>query len=157
MQKITPFLWFNNNAEQAMNFYSSVFKNSKIVNVKRYGDAGPGPKGAVMMGTMEIEGQQFFLLNGNTQSTFSLAVSFFINCQTQQEIDELWDKLSAGGKLLQCGWLQDQFGLAWQIVPQNLLQLLSDADPKKSNNVMKAMMKMVKLDMNILQEAYDSE
>ena len=155
MQKITPFLWFNNNAEEAINFYTSVFKNSKIVTISRYGDAGPGPKGAVMTGTIEIEGQQFYLLNGGPQYTFSPAVSFFVSCATQQEIDELWDKLSAGGTLQQCGWLQDQFGLTWQIVPYNLGTLLQSNDRGKSNRVMKAMMLMIKLDMNVLQQAYD--
>ena len=155
MQKITPFLWFNNNAEEAINFYTSVFKNSKIVTISRYGDAGPGPKGAVMTGTIEIEGQQFYLLNGGPQYTFSPAVSFFVSCATQQEIDELWDKLSAGGTLQQCGWLHDQFGLTWQIVPYNLGTLLQSNDRGKSNRVMKAMMLMIKLDMNVLQQAYD--
>ena len=155
MQKITPFLWFNNNAEEAINFYTSVFKNSKIVTISRYGDAGPGPKGAVMTGTIEIEGQQFYLLNGGPQYTFSPAVSFFVSCATQQEIDELWDKLSAGGTVQQCGWLQDQFGLTWQIVPYNLGTLLQSNDRGKSNRVMKAMMLMIKLDMNVLQQAYD--
>ena len=155
MQKITPFLWFNNNAEEAMNFYTSVFKNSKIVTISRYGDAGPGPKGSVMTGTIEIEGQEFYLLNGGPQYTFTPAVSFFVSCATQQEIDDLWDKLSAGGKVQQCGWLQDQFGLSWQIVPSNLGSLLQSSDREKSNRAMKAMMQMVKLDMNVLQQAYD--
>ena len=155
MQKITPFLWFNNNAEEAMNFYTSVFKNSKIVTISRYGDAGPGPKGAVMTGTMEIEGQQFYLLNGGPQYAFTPAVSFFVRCETQQEIDDLWDKLSTGGTIQSCGWLQDKFGLSWQIVPSVLGELLHGMDAKKSNRVMKAMMQMVKLDMNVLQQAYD--
>ena len=155
MQKITPFLWFNNNAEEAMNFYTSTFKNSKIVNVTRYGDAGPGPKGDVMMGTIEIENQPFYLLNGGSQYTFNPSVSFFVSCTTQQEIDELWDKLSAGGNIQACGWLQDKFGLSWQIVPYNLGSLIQGPDPEKSARVMKAMMQMIKLDMNVLQEAYD--
>ena len=155
MQKITPFLWFNNNAEEAINFYTSVFRNSKIVTISRYGDAGPGSKGAVMTGTIEIEGQQFYLLNGGPQYTFSPAVSFFVSCATQQEIDELWDKLSAGGTAQQCGWLKDQFGLSWQIVPSNLGSFLQSSDREKSNRAMKAMMQMVKLDMNVLQQAYD--
>ena len=155
MQKITPFLWFNNNAEEAMNFYTSVFKNSKIVTISRYGDAGPGPKGSVMTGTIEIEGQEFYLLNGGPQYTFTPAVSFFVSCATQHEIDDLWDKLSAGGKVQQCGWLQDQFGLSWQIVPSNLGSFLQSSDREKSNRAMKAMMQMVKLDMNVLQQAYD--
>lgn len=155
MQKITPFLWFSNNAEEAMNFYTIVFKNSKIVNITRYGDAGPGAKGDVMMGTIEIEGQTFYLLNGNPQFTFSPAVSFFVSCATQPEIDDLWDKLSAGGSTQACGWLQDRFGLSWQIVPSNLGSLIQTPDPEKSNRVMKAMMQMIKLDINILQQAYD--
>ena len=140
-----------------MNFYTSVFKNSKIVTISRYGDAGPGPKGSVMTGTIEIEGQEFYVLNGGPQYTFTPAVSFFVSCATQQEIDDLWDKLSAGGKVQQCGWLQDQFGLSWQIVPSNLGSLLQSSDREKSNRAMKAMMQMVKLDMNVLQQAYDGE
>ena len=140
MQKITPFLWFNNNAEDAMNFYTTVFKNSKIVTTSRYGDAGPGQKGAVMTGTIEIEGQQFYLLNGGPLYNFTPAVSFFVSCATQPEIDELWEKLSNGGSVQQCGWLKDKFGLSWQIVPANLGALLQGGDKEKSNRVMKAMM-----------------
>ncbi len=155
MQKITPFLWFSNNAEEAINFYISVFKNSKILTISRYGDAGPGKKGDVMMGTIEIEEQRFYLLNGNPQFTFSPAVSFFVSCNNQQEIDHLWDKLSEDGTTQACGWLKDKFGLSWQIVPFNLGGLLQGNDGEKANRVMKAMMKMVKLDMNVLQQAYD--
>src|SRR5438105_5838982 len=120
MQKITPFLWFDNNAEEAANFYTSIFKNSKILSISRYGEAGPGPKGSVMSATFELEGQKFMALNGGPQFTFSPAISFFVNCETQPEVDELWEKLSAGGKKNRCGWLQDKFGVSWQIVPSIL-------------------------------------
>src|SRR5205814_8219877 len=117
MQKIAPFLWFNNNAEEAANFYTSTFKNSKIVNIARWGEGGPGPKGTVMSATFELEGQEFMALNGGPQFTFSPAISFFVKCETQQEVDELWEKLSAGGKKERCGWLKDKYGLSWQIIP----------------------------------------
>jgi predicted 3-demethylubiquinone-9 3-methyltransferase (glyoxalase superfamily) len=155
MQKITPFLWFDNNAEEAMNLYVSVFKNSKIVNVSRYGEAGPGPKGSVMVGTFQIEGQQFLALNGGPQYKFTPAVSFVVNCETQQEVDHFWEKLSEGGRTDQCGWLQDKFGLSWQVVPTILGQLLGDKDPAKSQGVMKAMLQMTKIDIARLQQAYD--
>jgi len=155
MQKITPFLWFNGNAEAAMNFYLSIFKNSKVGRVTRYGDAGPGPKGTVMSATFQLEGQEFFALNGGPQFSFTPAISFFVSCETQQEVDELWEKLSAGGSKDQCGWLKDKFGLSWQIVPSLLGRLLGDKDPQKANRVMKAMMQMQKLDIKGLQQAYD--
>src|ERR1700704_4009542 len=117
MQKITPFLWFDGKAEEAMNFYVSVFKNSKVVNVTRYGEAGPGPKGTVMSATFQLDGQEFYALNGGPHFKFSPAVSFFVKCQTQQEVDELWEKLSEGGKTNRCGWLDDKYGLTWQIIP----------------------------------------
>lgn len=154
-QKITPFLWFNDNAEQAMDFYTSVFKNSKIVSVSRYGDAGPGPKGSVMVGKFEIEGQEFLALNGGPNFTFTEAISLVVNCETQAEVDAYWDKLSAGGKIQQCGWLKDKFGLSWQIVPAALGKLMADADPAQAARVMQAVMKMVKLDIATLQKAYD--
>ena len=157
MQKITPFLWFDGKAEEAMNFYVSVFRNSKVSSVTRYGEAGPGPKGTVMSATFQLDGQDFFALNGGPQFTFSPAISFFVNCETQQEIDELWEKLSAGGAIQQCGWLTDKFGLSWQIVPSILGKLLGDKDPVKSARVMKAMMQMVKLDIAGLQRAYDGK
>ena len=125
MQKITPFLWFDNNAEEAMNFYVSVFKNSKITSIVRYGEAGPGPKGTVMTGIFQIEGQEFYALNGGPNYSFTPAISLFVNCETQQEIDELWEKLSEGGKKDRCGWLTDKFGLSWQIVPSVLGKLLT--------------------------------
>ncbi|HLB15522.1 MAG TPA: VOC family protein [Burkholderiales bacterium] len=154
MQKITPFLWFDYNAEEAINFYLSIFKNSKIVSMTRYGEAGPGPKGTVMAATFQLDGQEFFALNGGPQFKFSPAVSFFVKCETQQEIDELWEKLSAGGAKNRCGWLQDKYGLSWQIVPPLLGEMLSDKDPQKSQSVMKAMLQMDKIDIKRLEQAY---
>ena len=155
MQKITPFLWFDGNAEEAMNFYVSVFKNSKIKNVRRYGEAGPGPKGTVMTGTFQIEGQEFFALNGGPQYKFTPAISLFVDCKTQKEVDELWNKLSAGGRTDRCGWLQDKFGLSWQVIPSVLGKMLGDKDPKKSNRVMKAMLQMDKIEIKMLKQAYE--
>jgi predicted 3-demethylubiquinone-9 3-methyltransferase (glyoxalase superfamily) len=155
MQKIIPFLWFDGNAEEAMNFYVSVFKNSKLGTITRYGDAGPGPKGAVITGTFQIDGQNFYALNGGPQFKFSSAISFFVNCETQQEVDELWEKLSAGGETMQCGWLKDKFGITWQIIPTILGELLHGKDAKKSQSAMKAMMQMTKLDIAKLKQAYD--
>src|SRR2546423_2064634 len=142
MQKITPFLWFDNQAEEAMHFYTSIFKNSKVGSVQRYGDAGPGPKGSVMSCTFELEGLQFIALNGGPHFTFTPAISFFVDCETQQEVDELWDKLSAGGRKDRCGWLQDRYGLSWQIIPSALSAMLRDKDPAKANRVMQAMLQM---------------
>jgi predicted 3-demethylubiquinone-9 3-methyltransferase (glyoxalase superfamily) len=155
VQKITPFLWFEDKAEEAMNFYVSIFKNSKVVRVSRYGDAGPGPKGSVMSATFQLEGQEFFALNGGPQFSFTPAISFFVNCETQQEVDELWDKLSAGGKKERCGWLKDKYGLSWQIVPSVLGKLLQDKNAAQSQSVMKAMLQMEKMDIKSLQQAYD--
>ena len=155
MQKITPFLWFDTQAEEAMNFYISIFKNSKIVSVNRYGDAGPGPKGSVMSATFQLDGQDFFALNGGPVFSFTPAVSFFVNCETQQEVDDLWDKLSAGGEPGRCGWLKDKYGLSWQIVPATLGKLLGDKDPDKSKRVMQAMLQMNKIDIAGLQNAYN--
>ena len=157
MQKITPFLWFDNNAEEAVKFYTSVFKNSKILKVARYGDAGPGPKGSVMTVSFQIEGQQFIALNGGPQFKFTEAVSFVVNCETQKEVDEFWEKLSAGGEKGPCGWLKDKFGLSWQVVPTILDKLIADRDPVKSQRVMKAMLQMKKLDIAALQRAYDQK
>ena len=157
MQKITPFLWFDSNAEEAANFYTSIFKHSKILNVARYGDAGPGPKGSAMTVTFELEGQQFIALNGGPHYTFSPAISLFVNCETQAEVDELWNKLTAGGKDVQCGWLQDKFGLSWQIIPKQLMELMSDKDAAKSQRVFKAMLQMKKIDIEGLQRACRGE
>ncbi|SRR5258708_23118585 len=156
MQKITPFLWFDGKAEEAMNFYTSIFKNSKLLNIMRYGEAGPGPKGSVMSATFELDGQEFIALNGGPQFTFSPAISFFIHCKTQEEIDELWEKLLEGGKSHGCGWIQDKYGVSWQVVPDALGELLQDKDTAKSKRVMEAMLKMDKLDIKTLEEAHDS-
>jgi predicted 3-demethylubiquinone-9 3-methyltransferase (glyoxalase superfamily) len=153
MQKITPFLWFDGNAEEAANFYISIFKNSKLGKISRYGDAGPGPKGSVMSVTFQIEGQEFFALNGGPQFKFTPAISFFVNCETQQEVDDLWEKLSAGGRTDRCGWLQDKFGLSWQIIPTILGQLLGDKDPQRAKRAMQAMLQMTKIDSEKLQQA----
>ncbi|MHB8540079.1 MAG: VOC family protein [Candidatus Acidiferrales bacterium] len=155
MQKITPFLWFDTKAEEAANFYVSIFKNSKILSVTRYGDAGPGPKGSVMSATFELDGQQFFALNGGPQFKFTPAISLFVNCETQQEVDELWEKLSASGRKDRCGWLTDKYGVSWQIIPSVLGQMLGDKDSEKSKRVMKAMLQMDKIDIAGLRRAYE--
>jgi predicted 3-demethylubiquinone-9 3-methyltransferase (glyoxalase superfamily) len=155
MQKITPFLWFDGNAEEAANFYISIFKNSKLGKISRYGDAGPGPKGTAMSVTFQLEGQEFYALNGGPQFKFTPAISFFVNCETQQELDDLWEKLSAGGRTDRCGWLQDKFGLSWQIIPTVLGQLLGDKDPQRAKRAMQAMLQMTKLDIKKLQQAAD--
>jgi predicted 3-demethylubiquinone-9 3-methyltransferase (glyoxalase superfamily) len=157
MQKITPFLWFDGKAEEAANFYTSIFKNSKVLSVMRYGEGGPGPKGTVMSVTFQLEGQPFMALNGGPLFTFSPAISFFVNCQTQEEVDELWEKLSRGGEKQRCAWLKDQFGVSWQIVPTLLGELLQDKDPEKSKRVMQAMMQMDKIDIKRLQQAYERQ
>jgi predicted 3-demethylubiquinone-9 3-methyltransferase (glyoxalase superfamily) len=157
MQKIVPFLWFDGNAEEAMTFYTSIFKNSKVGVIRRCGDAGPGPKGSVLTAKFQIEGQEFMALNGGPEFKFTPAISFFVNCETQQEVDELWEKLLAGGKAMQCGWLTDKFGISWQIIPKALMELLGDKDPQKSQRVMKAMMKMIKIDVEGLKRAYEGK
>ncbi|HLX83179.1 MAG TPA: VOC family protein [Terriglobales bacterium] len=157
MQKITPFLWFDGKAEEAANFYVSIFKNSKIDHIARYRDAGPGPKGTVMVVGFQIEGQKFTALNGGPIYTFSPAISFYVNCETQAEVDELWDKLSAGGKEIQCGWLTDRYGVSWQIIPNTLMELMQDKDPVKSQRVFQAMLKMVKIDIEGLKRAHRGE
>jgi len=157
LPRITPFLWFDDKAEEAANFYVSIFKNSKIGSIARYGDAGPGPKGSVMTVSFELEGQQFIALNGGPLYTFSPAISFFVDCKTQQEVDELWDKLTAGGGEVECGWLRDKYGLSWQIIPTALLELMQDKDPVKSQRVFKAMLQMTKIDIEGLQRAYRGE
>ena len=156
MQKITPFLWFDGKAEEAMNFYVSVFKNSKVGRVTRYGEAGPGPKGTVMSATFNLDRHEFFALNGGPHYVFTPAISFFVNCETQQEVDELWEKLSEGGEKGRCGWLKDKYGVTWQVIPSVLGELLHDKDPAKSGRVMKAMMQMGKIDIAGLRRAYDN-
>jgi predicted 3-demethylubiquinone-9 3-methyltransferase (glyoxalase superfamily) len=154
MQKITPFLWFDGKAEEAMNLYVSVFKNAKAGKITRWGAGGPGPQGTVMSVTFQLEGQEFFALNGGPQFNFTPAISFFVDCKTQDEVDELWEKLSAGGEKLPCGWLKDRYGLSWQIIPTALSEMLRDPDPEKSKRVMQAMMQMTKIDIAGLQRAY---
>jgi len=157
MQKITPFLWFDNNAEEAMNFYVSIFKNSKVISVARYGDAGPGPKGSVMTANFQLNGQEFVALNGGPHFKFTEAISFVINCQTQQEVDEYWEKLLEGGEESMCGWLKDKYGLSWQIVPTILVKLLQDKDPVKAKRVMEAMLQMNKIDIKKLKQACEQK
>jgi predicted 3-demethylubiquinone-9 3-methyltransferase (glyoxalase superfamily) len=148
-QKITPFLWFDNSAEEAIRFYTSIFKNSKIVSTM------PGPNGTIMGATFILDGQEFQALNGGPMFKFTEAISLFVKCETQQEIDDFWEKLSAGGQKSRCGWLKDKFGLSWQIVPPILGELLGDKDREKANRVMMAMLKMDKIDISVLKEAYD--
>ena len=152
--KITPFLWFDGQAEEAAKFYTSIFKNSKVGTIARYGDGGPGPKGSVMTVSFTIEGQHFTALNGGPTYKITPAISFVVNVATQKELDRTWDKLCAGGKPIQCGWLEDKFGVSWQIVPTVLFKMISDKNPAKSNRVMQALLQMVKLDIKKLQEAY---
>jgi predicted 3-demethylubiquinone-9 3-methyltransferase (glyoxalase superfamily) len=155
IQKITPFLWFDHQAEEAVNFYTSIFPNSKIVKVARYGEAGPGPTGSVMTVEFQLEGMTFVALNGGPIFKFTEAISLVVNCQTQAEVDTYWEKLAADGGEVQCGWIKDKFGLSWQIVPTILSELVSDPDPKKSSRVMKAMLAMKKLDIRALKQAYE--
>jgi len=155
MQKITPFLWFDGQAEEAANFYVSVFPNSKIRRVLRVGDAGPGPKGSVLTVEFELDGQPFTALNGGPQYKFNEAVSFVIDCGSQEEVDRYWEKLlDGGGKEIACGWLRDRYGLAWQVTPRILIEMLNDPDEKKSARVMRAMMDMVKIDVSAIEKAY---
>jgi predicted 3-demethylubiquinone-9 3-methyltransferase (glyoxalase superfamily) len=155
MQRIGPCLWFDGQAEEAMNFYTSIFRNSKVGSVTRYGEAGPGANGSVMTATFEIEGQEFVALNGGPAFKFSPAISFVVRCKTQEEVDEFWGKLLQGGAPQQCGWLTDKFGVSWQIVPTILPEMLQDKDAKKTRRVMEAMLKMVKLDIKALKQAYE--
>ncbi|MES2750128.1 MAG: VOC family protein [Pseudomonadota bacterium] len=155
MQKISPCLFFDGKAEEAVNFYKSVFRNAKIGHIARYGDNMPMPKGSVMTAELEIEGQKFLALNGPPMFTFSPAISFMVNCETQAEIDEYWDKLSAGGETQQCGWLKDKFGVSWQIVPNEMPHLMGSASPAQSQKVMEAVMKMTKLDIKTLKQVYE--
>jgi len=157
MQKISPFLWYNDNAEEAVNFYTSIFRNSKILAVARYGEAGPGPKGSVMTINFQIEGHEFIALNGGPHFKFNEAISFSVDCENQEEVDELWEKLSQGGQKSQCGWLKDKYGLSWQINPRILGEMLSDKDPEKAKRVMEAMLQMEKIDIKTLRQAYDGK
>ena len=154
MGKITPFLWYDNNAEEAVNHYTSIFKNSRVTNIARYGEAGPGRKGSIMTIAFQLEGQDFIALNGGPMFKFNEAISLSVDCKTQQEVDELWEKLSAGGQPSQCGWLKDKYGLSWQIVPSVLIEMLQDPDAEKSQRVMQAMMQMSKIDIAALRRAY---
>lgn len=155
MQKITPFLWFDNQAEEAVNLYTSIFKNSKLGSIARYGDAGPGPKGQVMTASFQLFGEEFIALNGGPIFKFTEAISFVVNCESQEEVDEYWNKLiKDGGQESQCGWLKDKFGLSWQIVPTILSKLLTDKDAQKSQRVMHAMLKMKKIIIADLEQAY---
>ena len=157
MQKITICLWFDGQAEEAMNFYVSIFKNAKVLSVNRYGKGAPAPEGTVLTANFELNGQQFTALNGGPMYKFSPATSFVVNCETQDEVDYYWDKLVAGGKPSQCAWLDDKFGVSWQIVPKQLMQLMSDPDPVKAGRVMQAMFKMTKIVIADLQRAYDAD
>ena len=154
MKKITPFLWFDKDAEEAAKFYVSVFPNSKIGSVARYGEAGPGQSGSVMTVEFELNGLRFVALNGGPEFKFTEAVSFVINCETQEEVDDYWAKLADGGEEGPCGWLKDRYGLSWQVVPTALMELLKDADPEKSQRVMKAMLQMGKIEIEPLRRAY---
>ena len=154
-QKITPFLWFDHQAEEAANFYVSLFKNSKIVRVTRYGEAGPGPVGSAMIVEFQLEGLAFIALNGGPHFKFTEAISLSVDCDSQAEVDDLWDRLSEGGSPSQCAWLKDKYGLSWQIVPNILPKLLGDPDASKSKRVMQAMLQMTKIDIQKLQQAYD--
>ncbi|WP_409344579.1 VOC family protein [Paenibacillus sp. MBLB4367] len=155
MQKITPFLWFDGNAEEAILFYTSVFNNSKIESMIRIGGEGPESKGSVISGTFQLEGQSFMAINGGPQFTFSPALSLFVNCETQEEVDDLWEKLSEGGEKQRCGWLKDKYGVSWQIIPTALGKLMHDKDPEKAGRVMKAMLQMDKIDIAVLKQAYE--
>ena len=157
MKKITPFLWFDNNVEEAIKFYTSIFKNSKILNVNRLPEGAPGIEGNVITASFELEGQEFMALNGGPQYHFTEAISLYVDCENQQEVDTLWNKLSEGGETSQCGWLKDKFGLSWQIIPRALGQLMGDPDPVKAGRVMQAMLQMTKLDVAKLQQAYDGK
>lgn len=156
MQKITTYLWFDNDAEEAINFYTSIFNNSRIVNVSRYPEGGPGPAGTMMSATFELEGQQFMALNGGPHFKFNEAISLFVDCTSQEEVDTLWNRLlEGGGQESRCGWLKDRFGLSWQIVPRQLGELMGDPDPAKAQRVMQAMLQMQKIDIAGLQRAYE--
>jgi predicted 3-demethylubiquinone-9 3-methyltransferase (glyoxalase superfamily) len=156
-KKITTFLTFNDQAEEAVNLYTLIFEDSKIVSTNRYGDAGPGAKGSFMSATFELAGQEFIALNGGQSFTFAQGISLFVDCETQEEVDELWEKLSEGGEKGPCGWLTDRYGVSWQIIPRALGEMLSDPDNEKSGRVMNAMLQMSKIDIEGLKQAYDSQ
>jgi len=155
MQKIATFLMFNDQADEAVNRYVSVFKNSKIVNATRYGDDGPGPKGTIMSASFELEGQEFMAFNGGPHFSFAEGISLFVHCETQEEVDELWEKLSEGGEKQPCGWVKDKFGVSWQVIPNALIEMMNDPDPEKSNRVVQAMLQMSKIDIEGLKRAYE--
>ncbi len=155
MNKITPFLWFDDKAEEAMNFYVSIFKNSRVLNVSRYGQDAAYPEGTAFLVSFQLDGQEVMALNAGPQFKFTEAISMFVSCETQEEVDDLWEKLSEGGEKGQCGWLKDRYGLSWQIVPTALGELMNDKDPEKSKRVMQAMLKMHKIDINKLKEAHE--
>ena len=157
MQKITTFLWFDTQAEEAANFYVSIFKNSKILSVTRWGDEGPGPKGSVLVVSFQLGGQEFQAMNGGPEFKFTEAISLLVNCENQQDVDYFWEKLSAGGQEIQCGWLKDKYGLCWQIVPKAMMEMLKDKDQAKVDRALKAMMPMIKLDIATLEAAYRGE
>ena len=157
MKKITPFLWFDNNAEEAINYYTATFKNSSITSISRYGSGAPYPEGTLFIASLELEGQALTVINGGPYFKFTEAISFFVNCESQEEVDYLWDRLSDGGEKSRCGWLKDRFGLSWQIVPTKLGELMGSSDPVKSQRVMEAMLKMDKLDIQTLQDAHDRD
>ena len=154
MQKITPFLWFDQQAEEAANYYVSIFKNSKVVSISRYGEGAPRPAGTAQIVMFQIDGQEYMALNGGPEFKFTEAISLFVNCESQEEVDLYWEKLAAGGEKGQCGWLKDRFGLSWQIVPSALGELMGDPDPEKSRRVMEAMLRMSKIDIDSLKKAY---
>lgn len=154
MNKITPSLWFDNNVEEAIEFYSTIFEDSEVLSVNRYGEGGPGPAGSVLVASFRLNGQEFIAINGGPHFTFTEAISFTIDCASQEEVDHFWDKLTDGGEPSQCGWLKDKFGLSWQVVPKILIELMQDEDPVKANRVMQAMLQMTKIDIAKLKEAY---
>ncbi|MCC6546863.1 VOC family protein [Candidatus Sumerlaeota bacterium] len=157
MQKIVPFLWFDNNAEKAVRFYVSVFKKSKVNKIVRCGDAGPGPKGSILYITFKLEGQDFYAINGGSYYKINPGISLFVNCKDQKEVDRIWKKMAKGGQELQCGWITDKFGVTWQIIPIELMKMQEGKDPRKVARVMQAMCKMVKLDVKKLKKAYDGK
>ena len=157
LSKITPCLWFDTQSEEAATFYTSIFENSRILQVIHYGSAGPRPEGMVMMVTFELDGQEFIALNGGPEFTFDEAISFQVNCESQAEVDKFWTKLAEGGEEGPCGWLKDKFGVSWQIVPTALGKMLTDPDPARSARVMQTVLQMKKLDLHALQKAYEGQ